>query len=322
MLLPRHAYIWSSAPLPPSAPASFVPMVYASPNKDNSYSGYDSTTAAAQINARGPGKRVLIFQGMLSGLFSVTPPFYNPSACLPHVATFFQALRAAGITQLDAVIPDVEGALCDWQITPAVATEILASPFASDFLSRIGYTGDKTGLALSFFVQTHRETVEPVLGFYADMAILAATKPMRDLYGDVLIQKGSLDTPAWAASAAPWPCDAGDTPGIVYRSSFAQCDELYGAVQAGYPLDVWTAQKVAQTTLLRVASAAASSPKPVVPWIAPKSYTSPASIPWANTPVYDAMLKDLAKMTRGTLLYWRPDTATAADDEAVAAAIG
>lgn len=318
MLLPKTVYVWS-ANFPSNAPASFVPMVYASPNADGSYSGYNSTTAAAQLSQRSPGKRVLIFQGMLNGLFSLTPPFYNPAACIKNVATFFYQLSNLGIKHLDAVIPDVEGALCDWQITPVIATQLLAASFASDFLAKINYSGDKTGAALSFFIATHRQTVQPVLASYADQAIFKATLPLRDFYGDVLIQKGSLATPAWSATAAPWPCAAGDTPGIDFKSSFAQCDELYGGVQPGFSA---TAEQMKQTTLLRVAAAAATNNKPVVPWIAPKSYvTSGTIISWANTPVYDEFIKSLSPMTRGTLLYWRPVTATELDDNAIAAAI-
>lgn len=323
MLLKNTIFVWSQNPLPISDPI-LSPMVYASANADGSFAGYDSSTAAVQLNTLAPGKRVLIFQGMLSGLFNApgdTPPFYanGIAACQRNVATFFTALRAAGVKKIDAVVPDAEGAEADWQINADVAQKILAAPQASTFLAAIQYTSDKSGTALSYFIQTHREQVEPILASYADQAILAASKPLADLYGNVMIQKGTLNVPSYVATLAPLPCDAGDTPSSASPCSFAQCEELYGACQPGY---AWTAQKVADTWLTRVAAAKGSCGKPVVCWIAPRSYAGSASflVPWNGTDIYNSFAASLLKMTNGNALYWRPSSATIADDEAIIAA--
>lgn len=330
MLSPETIFVWSQNPFSPASP-KLAPMIYTCPNADGSFSGYNTRTAAAQLQATPGGKRVLIFQSMLSGLFDAPgdiPPFYfnGAAACAKNVAIFFQALRAAGVQELDAVIPDAEGALEDWQITPAVAATILASPQAANFLQAIGYPDAAdaarvaSGAELSAFIQSHRQQVRPILSRYADAAIYRAIQPLRDLYGDVLIQKGSLAVPSFAASIAPQPWDAGDSPGIAFQSSFVQCAEFYGARQAGYPQ---TAQQIADIWLTQAAAAMATNPKPVMPWIAPKSYAgSPAfPIPWCGTDVYDSFVASLLKLTRGNALYWRPGSATAADDEAILKAL-
>jgi hypothetical protein len=327
------AFVWSSTPVLKSK--YLCSMAYASPNSDGSFSGYNTTSATKQLLKLPKKRRALLFQSMLEPLFR-TPedvaPFYNNGAmkCQKNVKEFFTVLKNNGVDSLAAVIPDVEGVIFDWQISIEVATAIINSPEVDAFLEEMEYTGNRDGKELFEYCWNNRPKTQLVLMKYADNAIYEAIKPLLDLYGDVLIQKWSIAVPDYAARTVSFPCPASDGAKVSFKSSYAQCDEIYGSKcpeEWGFPNTVWTAAKMADMWLTRLAAAKSNDPKPLIPWIAPKSYDgenashSGSWIPWANTPEYDRMLDGVVKLTNGRILYWRPAPATEADDAVIEKAL-
>jgi hypothetical protein len=304
-LTPRTAFVWSQTPMAVDDP-HFQPMIYTCPNSDGSFTGYNTRVTAENVLKTPPGKRVVVFQNMLQELFVTAgdkPPFYDNGIklCQANVKVFFSNLRQLGVTALDAVVPDVEGAVNDWQVTPQVGAALLTAPGAKVFLEQAGYSGPRTGEALSAWVHDNRAQAQPVLMRYADKAIYAAIRPMVSLYGNVLVQKWSVGVPACAARVAALPGPGGDTPGLTFKSSFTQTEEVYGSKVPeswGYPNAEWPASRMVDIHLTRMLAAKASSGKPLLPWVAPKSYqggdpNNPEDwhIPWANTPEYDRLLR-------------------------------